>query len=89
MAISLEIESKNMTNFFRSDRRIISSDKFRVTLSAVKMLALSIIRKILETSPQPLWNLSGLVSNLLSEFNEKSTEGEERSHGGKEEREDS
>jgi len=51
MAISLEIESKNMTNFFRFDRRIISSDKFRVTLSAVKMLALSIIRKILETSP--------------------------------------
>ena len=50
MAIRLDRESENKINLLRADRRIISSAKFRGASSAVKMLALSVIRNILETS---------------------------------------
>jgi len=45
-------QSEKMTNFLRIDLRIISSAKLRATSSAVKMLALSVIRNILQTSPR-------------------------------------
>jgi len=39
MARRLDKESENMTNFLRFERRIIPSERFRATSSAVNMLA--------------------------------------------------